>query len=432
MENLEQNDTENETCEMTGFITIPEGIQKDLKLHELLLNLGENNIKEATLKVKSFANKHENQEQFVNDLINVVEIREKNIFVYVNLLKKLNLPTNVLMKCACNSIILRYLYEENLISIDEIKRKQPKSRLFWPELYQLNKTDFAYSMQHDYESFSANKWLLYKEILHDIYMKGTIQYSLFNDDTDLLSYFSANHLFDANAKIHTSSFVGKLRNTQLSYISFAALYGSVKCFKQLILYGAKVTEETIKCAIRGGNLEVLRVSLQYQSKYDANICLETAVEYERYDIVDFLLLNNTVQFPSMITCAKFGSIRAILHQRNDVEMEARGMLTSLHFAAINGNILAVKALIECGANINKITKDGRTALHLACIHNHSAIVSILLKHGIDSLIKTNENETAADIAKRRMNIACIKVFDESNINSADEKILAQKAVSSCF
>ncbi|XP_020623301.1 ankyrin repeat domain-containing protein 24-like isoform X2 [Orbicella faveolata] len=68
--------------------------------------------------------------------------------------------------------------------------------------------------------------------------------------------------------------------------------------------------------------------------------------------------------------------------------------TALHFAAHKGQLLAVRALIEAGADLDITDENGVTALHRAIIHGHAGIVHTLLEAGC-SVDETDENGNTA-------------------------------------
>jgi hypothetical protein len=71
-----------------------------------------------------------------------------------------------------------------------------------------------------------------------------------------------------------------------------------------------------------------------------------------------------------------------------------GGATALHYAAIAGQPLLVRRLIDCGADIGARMDDGRTALHLA---NGAAVALELLRHGADTTVRDNLGLTPAEL-----------------------------------
>jgi ankyrin repeat protein len=64
----------------------------------------------------------------------------------------------------------------------------------------------------------------------------------------------------------------------------------------------------------------------------------------------------------------------------------------------NGNMEAVKLLIEKGADVNAVNQFGFTPLHVAISNRLSGIVRVLLKAGADPLIKTIPGELDGALA----------------------------------
>ena len=80
---------------------------------------------------------------------------------------------------------------------------------------------------------------------------------------------------------------------------------------------------------------------------------------------------------------------------------------SIHDAAVEGNIEAVKQHLAAGTDVNAKVKDGSTPLHLAAVKGHKEIVELLIAKGadvnsrmmngwtpLDNAIKHNHPETA--------------------------------------
>ncbi|XP_078375371.1 uncharacterized protein LOC144658781 isoform X1 [Oculina patagonica] len=68
--------------------------------------------------------------------------------------------------------------------------------------------------------------------------------------------------------------------------------------------------------------------------------------------------------------------------------------TALHYAAYKGQLLAVKALIDAGADLDLTDENGVTALHRAIIHGHTDVVHTLLG-ACCSVDKIDENGNTA-------------------------------------
>jgi hypothetical protein len=74
-----------------------------------------------------------------------------------------------------------------------------------------------------------------------------------------------------------------------SLLSVSAFYGSVQCFKFLLLNGVTVTSSVCSSAVKGGELEIIQIC--EQEKGDFSDCLQPSVEYLRNDVADWLLQN---------------------------------------------------------------------------------------------------------------------------------------------
>jgi ankyrin repeat protein len=71
----------------------------------------------------------------------------------------------------------------------------------------------------------------------------------------------------------------------------------------------------------------------------------------------------------------------------------RGELTPLMYAARQGHMNAIRALLEGGANINEVSGDHSTALVLASINGHFDVAKYLVEQGADLAIATLDGVT---------------------------------------
>jgi ankyrin repeat protein len=60
-----------------------------------------------------------------------------------------------------------------------------------------------------------------------------------------------------------------------------------------------------------------------------------------------------------------------------------------------------RLLLEHGAHINALNRNGRTALYMASRDGALEVVRLLLKHGADVDVKDNDGKTALQVAANR-------------------------------
>lgn len=70
----------------------------------------------------------------------------------------------------------------------------------------------------------------------------------------------------------------------------------------------------------------------------------------------------------------------------------------IHDAALSGNLEAVKAHIENGADLNATDQQGHTPLMLASFNGHTAVVKTLIENGADINIADNKRLTPLHFA----------------------------------
>ncbi|XP_061171192.1 transient receptor potential cation channel subfamily A member 1 homolog isoform X1 [Saccostrea echinata] len=86
-------------------------------------------------------------------------------------------------------------------------------------------------------------------------------------------------------------------------------------------------------------------------------------------------------------------------------------LTPLHYAAMRGNELATKELLQFeGINIEAEDKQGMTALHMAATHNHVEIARMLINAGAQLRCKDNEDLTPLHCAASEGNIEIVQLL----------------------
>jgi ankyrin repeat protein len=85
---------------------------------------------------------------------------------------------------------------------------------------------------------------------------------------------------------------------------------------------------------------------------------------------------------------KGADVAAATKVRTSSASEPMGGLTALHYAVRQGNVEAVDALLDRGADINQVSADGTTPLMLATINGQFDLAMHLLERGADATVAT--------------------------------------------
>ena len=94
-----------------------------------------------------------------------------------------------------------------------------------------------------------------------------------------------------------------------------------------------------------------------------------------------------------------------LCKRSDFRSPNNYGRTPLHFASLNGHTSVAQHLIQCGAEVNSMDKDGYMPIHYACQNGHLDMVKLLIKKGSDFTSTTNTGSTPLHLASLTENTA---------------------------
>ena len=406
--------TSNETIDL-DFI---------LECQDLLINLSNDTLPEVKLFFKD--SEFFNDEGFIHELLEMIllfsDIRPKLISTYCDLLNFVNtdiIPIKStllnLFFCASNcdeaiylninrfyflremmnfglftsSEIVDKIYEysqnhspENFYSSSIFCYFIPEIKEYNMELYNSMLNTLAEEMKkisapgcifdvyNNFEKLSENNFEIYKRLFEDMKNNPLI--------LDSENEFSKG-LTDVNQRKRSTIFgIPPFLQNMPTLIQCAAFFGSIKCFKYLLLNDADLTmldglsRSLVHFAIAGGNLEIIWIISHLKLSFDGS--LQIAARFHRKDIFHWLMENKF----SIDFLINTGSIFCQ--------------------AAMRANLYVMLFCIENGIDVNIRDEHGWTALHYAARDNVISSLNLLLRQdNIDANI-SNGNTTPLHIA----------------------------------
>ncbi|KAF2887326.1 hypothetical protein ILUMI_18847 [Ignelater luminosus] len=139
--------------------------------------------------------------------------------------------------------------------------------------------------------------------------------------------------------------------------------------------------------------------------------LHEAAQFAQYNVLKVLIKHgatvNAIKradwTPLMLACTKvtsdsvsdnnFRCVGLLLQKGALVNYVNKDGWSALHLISREGGLKIFYLLVEHGLDVFKTTKNGRTALHIACLHGHLNIVKALTSVGLDVNLKDSSGNT---------------------------------------
>ena len=124
------------------------------------------------------------------------------------------------------------------------------------------------------------------------------------------------------------------------------------------------------------------------------------------------------------------AVRTLIQQHADVNAAQGDGSTALHWAAYKDDVQMVKMLLAAGANVKATTRDGEiTPLFMACSSGDAAIIDAMLAAGADANSVKSNGTTALMIAAESGSTAAVKtLLDHGATVNAKESVHGQTAL----
>lgn len=97
----------------------------------------------------------------------------------------------------------------------------------------------------------------------------------------------------------------------------------------------------------------------------------------------------------------------VLNNRSAIDKRNQRGWTPLMVAAFNGFDLSVSCLLQRGASVNAMNKEGNTALHLVYLKKHTSTAGVLISFGANEEIRNENNQTPLELRELVPNVKCI-------------------------
>jgi len=184
------------------------------------------------------------------------------------------------------------------------------------------------------------------------FLPSSLEYCLKYDDLGVF-----NDLDNKNEiNVKWSPFEWARKPESLDILSFAVYFGSIKCFKHLIMKGYKIDDNARSLSVCCGSFDIFHICNEKPNYFPALLC--KASEYYRMSLIAFLLENGV-----------------------EINTMDRDECTPLHYSAQNNHLGIVNYLVNNGAIVDAKDTNLYTPLHYSAEKGHIKIVEYLVNKG---------------------------------------------------
>ena len=255
----------------------------------------------------------------------------------------------------------------------------------------------------DVSSFTSEHRVL--EHYEDVFPQESIEYSIIHDDFEKVLY----HLSSGNTKeTKTISY----KSLSYNFLSFAALCGSIKCFKYFLVNNLPFQEFIQESCVKGGNEEILEIIYTRDLSFDK--CLQTAVVYHRNEITQWIIANYNPPNLDLTTCINSYNTLAFLYfynaEKKDIREEG---LTPLIHAVTCGHIPITRFILESGASVDFSNTLKQTPLMVAAKEGHLQVMELLIKYGANVNKQDNNGDTPLSYAVMSQRLEVVQFLLEN-------------------
>jgi len=340
----------------------------------------------------------------VNRIVMLPKIRphqlEKAVRLSVNYCKSADFRRKILEKSTECPVLIYQLHKRNVLVFEEIEPFFSYDNTFMLSYYfrkEIN--DFENFIQSKFQPDDSDESFFENEVnIDQLIEKGfhpsSIEYCLKYDLIDDFDIF--NNIYQ---ETRWSPFEWSNKPEYLDLLSFSGYFGSVKCFKHLLMKGFEINENVLSMIVCGGSFDLFHLCKGQQFLTPNHVC--KASEFSHLQLLVFMLENGA-----------------------NLNSKDKDDWTPLHFAAVNGHLSVVEYLVNQKADINEKNKDDCAPLHYAAQRGYLSVVEYLFNQKADINAKDNIRMTPLHHAANNGHLSVIEylVNQKADINAIDDRV----------
>jgi len=272
-------------------------------------------------------------EFFVNRIVQLPKFRphklEMAVKLYVEYCQRSDFRQIILEKSNECPVLIYKLYQRGIFEFNEIEPVLMRRDVFLLCFYFYKKiADFKKYIRRKHIPYLFDESLLENldnlDVLFEYGFKpSSVEYSLKYDDIDGLDSFSISTL-----EAQWSPFEWSIKPQYLDLLSFSGFFGSIKCFKRLLMKGFEINEKVVLMVVCSGSLDLFHLC-QVEASFTKE-CVCKASEFCHLSLLVFM-----------------SEIGVSLNEKDEYDN------TPLHLAAQNGHLSVVEYLYNQKADINE-------------------------------------------------------------------------------
>lgn len=285
-------------------VVVPEYMVDDIEAMKMLTSInGENIMQVADYLIRISHNFNANiyRLQYFSNLLNYTfSIRKAERDYLVNLFQILISSENyenlkeVFIKQSLvkrKGHFLRFLVDANIIDLTEIPFNiylSPEICMCFCDIVDMDQyPDSSEMIPYDFKEEDIQNL---KHYLHIEAMPNSIQHLIIKDDIEsFIEYQSQDIKFDFEMEVLENPLDKyESHKRKLKLIDYAARWNALKIFKFLLAKNVKISRESMRYAIEGGNYEIIHILEQQNVKLLDSIYNDIS-RFHRYELWDYLL-----------------------------------------------------------------------------------------------------------------------------------------------